>query len=108
MEPQIGIYNMAPIEGDATPQADVSWTSGESVEDGVRVEVGIDIAASSETVPVVQGEVTVTISADILENKLREWMISSIHGSPISQSTPAYNHLVAALPALQAIIMRGP
>jgi hypothetical protein len=44
------------------------------------------------------------------ENRLHDivqgWLSSNIHGSPVSRSTEAYNHLVAALPALRALIMK--
>ena len=40
-----------------------------------------------------------------IEAAFHKWMVEHIYGSPISQHTPAYNHLAEKLPILQNSIM---
>jgi hypothetical protein len=39
-------------------------------------------------------------------NIIMSWFHSHLHGSPVSQHTPAYNHVKASLPALHAALVK--
>lgn len=42
-----------------------------------------------------------------LDQILADWVSGHIFNSPVSRETPAYNHLLDALPALKAAILKG-
>ena len=39
-----------------------------------------------------------------IEAAIQAWVAEHIHNSPVAESTPAFNHLQASLPALRAAI----
>ena len=69
-------------------------------------DTGAEVDATGEAPEVPREVVSKVVTSAMLDEKLREWVTSHIHGSAVSRSTEAYNHLVAVLPALRNIIMR--